>query len=420
MKKRTLLTVALFVFVAFPLIFGGTAMAKEKYGIAFLGDLTGPLGFWNAPRLVGIQDAIEYMNKTYGGIGGREVFLDWADTKSKIDIATSGYERLQAKGYPIWHTCGTGEQQILKARYEKDRSQCIYTCSTSPNVIYPPGYAFGTAAYYPDEWGAFVDWLVETWDFKKKGRGPRIAILTYGSGYGKALITDNFKNYAKKKGAEIVTTIFVPFVTVDATTPLMKAKKAGADWCIGQWIYQTVPPYLNANYKLKLGLKFAVNTFGVDDVMIYNAKPAEAAVGLTGITNWRLSWEDTPGLEIIRKTWKEKNRRPEDRGAAYILGWMNTWQTKRLIEETLKRVGSWDKITAKEIRKSSESWGKVDVNGLGTLTYGKNKRGTQDVRIAQVKKVKVGGKDVIRWDYASDWKTAPFLVKDEWRAALPY
>lgn len=56
--------------------------------------------------------------------------------------------------------------------------------------------------------------------------------------------------------------IFVPFVTVDAVTPLMKAKQAGADWCIGQWIYQTVPPYLNANHKLNLGLKFAVNTFG--------------------------------------------------------------------------------------------------------------------------------------------------------------
>jgi hypothetical protein len=227
-------------------------------------------------------------------------------------------------------------------------------------------------------------------------------------------------DYAKKKGFEHVETIFVPFVTVDAMTPLMKAKKAGADWCIGQWIYQTVPPYLNANYKMKLGLKFAVNTFGVDDVMIYNSTPQEAAVGLTGITNWRLTWEDTPGLNIIRRTWKEKNRRPEDRGAAYILGWMNTWQTKRLIEETLARVGSWDKITSKEVRLTSEGWGKVDVNGLGTLTYGKNKRGTSDSRIAQVKKVKVNGKEVVRWEYVTGWRTAPFLVPAEWQKPLPY
>ncbi|MGD2125873.1 MAG: ABC transporter substrate-binding protein [Desulfobacteraceae bacterium] len=420
MKKKVLGMLLVLTLVVFPMIFSGNALAKEKYGIGFLGDLTGPLGFWNAPRMVGIQDAIEYMNKTYGGIGGREVFVEWEDTKSKIDIATSGYERLRSKGYPIWHTCGTGEQQILKQRYEADRSQAIYTCSTSPNVIYPPGYCFGTAAYYPDEWGLFTDWVVENWDFKKMGRNPRFAILTYGSGYGKACITKEFMAYAKKKGFEHVDTIFVPFVTVDAVTPLMKAKKKGADWCIGQWIYQTVPPYLNANYKLKLGLKFAVNTFGVDDVMIYNSSPREAAIGLTGITNWRLTWEDTPGLNIIREIWEKKNRRPEDRGASYILGWMNTWQTKRLIEETLARVGSWDKITAKEVRITSESWGDVDVHGLGSLTYGKNKRGTSDSRIAQVKKVKANGKEVIRWEYVTGWRKAPFLVPEEWQKPLPY
>jgi hypothetical protein len=42
------------------------------------------------------------------------------------------------------------------------------------------------------------------------------------------------------------------------------------------------------------------------------------------------------------------------------------------------------------------------------------------VRIAQVKKVEVEGEEVIRWDYASDWRKAPFLVKEEWREPLPY
>jgi len=423
MKKKALWSILALSLLALALAFvlpSGNEAAKEKFGVAFLGDLTGPLGFWNAPRLVGIQDAIEYMNKTYGGIGGREVYLEWADTKSKIDIATSAYERLKEKKFPVWHTCGTGEQQILKARYEADRSQAIYTCSTSPNVIYPPGYCFGTAPYYPDLWGGFVDWVVENWDMKKEGRKPRLAILTYESGYGKACITDEFFKYAKDKGAEIVETIYVPFVTVDAVTPLMKAKKAGADWCIGQMIYQSVPPYLNANHKMNLGMKFAVNTFGVDDVMITNSNPPEAAIGLTGISNWSQTWEDTEGMKIIRKTWEEKNRRPEDRGASYILGWMNTWQTKKVIEETLKRVGSWDKVTSDEVRKTSESWGQVDVNGLGQLTYSKDKRGTPKARVLQVKKVNVGGKDVIRWEYVTDWRELPFLVKEEWRAPLPY
>jgi hypothetical protein len=262
--------------------------------------------------------------------------------------------------------------------------------------------------------------VAENWDYKKMGRNPKIAMLTYGSGYGKACITDELFEYAKKKKVDFVDTIFVPFVTVDAVTPLMKAKKAGADWIIGQMIYQTVPPYLNANHKMKLGLKFAVNTFGVDDVMIYNSKPQEAATALYGLTNWRQTWEDTPGLRIIKETWKKKNRRPEDRGASYILGWMNTWQTKKVIEDTLKRVGSWDKVTAEEVRKTSEGWGDVDVNGLGTLTYGLDKRGTSNVRVVKVNKTKVDGKDAYRWEYLTDWRQAPMLVKKEWQKALPY
>ena len=127
--KRNFL-IALCLSVIFILILSSSAIyaqstpkakEKEKFGIAFLGDLTGPLGFWNAPRLVGIQDAAEYLNKHHGGIANREIFVDWADTKSKIDIATSGYERLKANKFPVWHTCGTGEQQMLKPRYEEDR-----------------------------------------------------------------------------------------------------------------------------------------------------------------------------------------------------------------------------------------------------------------------------------------------------------
>jgi ABC-type branched-subunit amino acid transport system substrate-binding protein len=418
MKRQSRWIMLIFVAVAFPMIFSASAPAKEKFGIAFLGDLTGPLGFWNAPRLVGIQDAMEYINQNQDGIAGREIYLDWVDSQSKIDMATSGYERLKAKGYLVWHTCGTGEQQMLKARYEDDRSQVLYTCSASPGVMYPPGYVFGTDAYFPDKWGLFVDWLVQNWDFKKMGRKPRIAVLTYPSGLGKAILAEEFLNYAKEKGVEIVETVFIPFVTVDAATPLMKAKKAGADWCIGMWLYQTVPPYLNENYKQKLGLKFAITL--VEDVVVANANPKEAAIGLVGLSNWTMTWEDTEGIKIIRQTWEKKNRRPEDRGASYILGWMNTWQTKMVVEQTLKKVGKWEKVTAAEIRKTTESWGKFDIMGLGRVDYGKNKRGVGIQRVCEVKKVKVGGQDVIRWEYASDWMSAPHLVPQKWQEPLPY
>ena len=61
MKKKALWSILALSLLALALAFvlpSGNEAAKEKFGVAFLGDLTGPLGFWNAPRLVGIQDAI--------------------------------------------------------------------------------------------------------------------------------------------------------------------------------------------------------------------------------------------------------------------------------------------------------------------------------------------------------------------------
>ncbi len=340
---------------------------KDEIVVAFLGDLSGPVGFWNAPRLVGIQDAIAYMNEKAGGIAGRKITLSWFDHKSDVALAEKGYRKLKLQHPLIWHTCGTGEQQLLKPLYEKDQSQILFTCSTSPGVIYPIGYVFGTAPYFPDQFGAFIDWLVETWDKAKMGRMPRIAFVTYNSGYGRACITRESLDYAKSKGIEIVDTIYIPFVTTDALTPLLKAKNAGADWVFGQWLWQTVPPYLLANHEHELGLRFCVTSFGVDDVMIQ--KSGEAAEGLTGITSWYSPAEDTPGVKLVKEIISEKERRPEDRGASYFLGWMNMWQTKMALEQTLERVRDWDKVTPQEIMITLEKWNDVDVHGLGRLSY---------------------------------------------------
>jgi len=380
------------------------APAKDEIRVAFLGDLSGPVGFWNAPRLVGIQDAIDYFNEKMGGIAGRKVKLSWVDHKSDVALAEKGYRKLKSEHALIWHTCGTGEQQLLKPLYEVDKSQIIFTCSTSPGVIYPVGHVFGTAPYYPNQFGAFVDWLVETWDREKVGRMPRIAFMTYNSGYGRACITPESLAYARSKGVEIVDTIYIPFVTTDPLTPLTKAKKAGADWVIGQWLWQTVPPYLIANNKYKLGLKFCVTSFGVDQVMIQKA--GKAAEGLTGITSWYLPGEGTPGVKQVNEVIHKKRRRPEDRGSSYFLGWMNMWQTKMALEQTLERVKEWKEVTPHEIMITLEKWNDIDINGLGRLSYSPTDRGADIIRIVQVK----GG----HWTAVTDWRKSPNLVPLEW------
>lgn len=399
------LCIGFLVLICFVRASRGANSSGNDFTIVFLGDLSGPIGFWNAPRIVGIQDAIDVINDSFGGIGGRRVRLEWRDHRSNVALAEQYYKELRSPDHIIWHTCGTGEQQMLKLLYEEDKSQIIFTCSTSPGVIYPTGHVFGTAPYYPDQFGAFVDWLTETWDEKGMGRKPRVAFVTYKSGYGRACISEEGLEYARKKGVEVVDTIYVPFVTTDPLGPLQRAKAAGADWLFGNWLWQTVPPYLKANKEHSMGLRFCVSSFGVDQVMISGG--GDASEGLTGISSWYLPGEDTQGMKLINEVLAQKFRRPEDRGSSYFVGWMNMWQTKQSVEETLVRVGSWDRVTPHEIMLTLEKWTDMNITGLGRLNYSETDRAARSVRVVQVKDGK--------WQPATDWRAAPDLVPEEWK-----
>jgi len=372
--------------------------------IGFLGDVSGPLGFWNAPRIVGIKDAIEYINSNYGGIGKRKVKLEWRDHKSNAGLAKKYYKELLIKSDNILLTCGTGEQQLLKPLYEKDKAKIIFTCSTSPGVIYPTGHVFGGAPYYSDQFGVFIDWILEDWKNKKLKGKPKIAFMTYSSGYGRACITKETIEYAKQKDVEVVDTVYIPFVTIDPLTPLLRVKNAGADWIFGQWLWQTVPPYLIANKQHKLGLRFCVNSFGVDQVMITNAK--DAAEGLIGISSWAQSIEKSWGNDLARKTIIEKKRRYEDQGSSYYWGWLNMWFARRAFEETLNKMGSWDKVTTKEIMLTLESWQNINIAGMGKFHFTSILRAPLIMRVIQVQNGE--------WVPVTEWINGKNLAPKEW------
>ncbi len=383
--------------------------ADDEYlNIGFLGDVSGPIGFWNAPRLVGIQDAIEYVNNEMGGVRGKKLKLDWRDQKSDAGLHLKYYNEMKANTYLIMHTCGTGEQQMAKPFYERDKSKIFLTCSMSPGVLYPVGHVFGTGLYYPDQFGAFFDWVAENWNYQKEKRNPRVAFMTYNNAIGRVCLEPEVLAYAEKRRVDIVDTIFIPFITIDPLTPLLQAKEAGADWLAGMYLWQTLPPYLKANKEYKLGLKFFVSNMAVDDVIVSDS--GEAAEGLTGVTSWTLTSEVTTGMEIINRTIKKKNRKSEDRGISYILGWMNIMQTKLALEETLTRVKSWDKVTVPEIMLTLESWTDKDILGLAKFTYSPTHRGPSKARMVQVENG--------QWKVIKDWFSATSLVPEEWKKPI--
>lgn len=385
------------------------------FGVGFLADLSGTLGFWNAPRVVGLTAAYDWISKNEYGIAGRKPIIRWYDHKSSASEARAGYAKLREK-YIVNHSCGTGEQQMLKPQYDPDKFLTL-TCSNSPNVIYPVGYAFGISPYWTNQYAAFIDWVI------KEGKGTKMAYITYPSAYGRAYITPETEAYNKEKGIKVVADLACPWAPPDPDSILRAAKAAGAEIVFTNMMYATMGPLLKANYDGGYNLLFAVNSLSLDEATIALAGKDEKtgkwkADGIIGISNYvnaadlddpKSPFYGSKGMTLLNEYWDTHFVRPADRAGSYIQAWLEAFMAKEAVEETLVRVKSWDKVTSREIRLTMEGkdwWGR-NVKGMIVTNYSPRDRDPKMARIMQVRDGK--------WVGLTGLFETKNLVPEEWR-----
>ena len=404
MRKILLVMVALLVIslLVFPAT-GSKPAAKEKYfTMYFWADMSRIFGFVNVPRLLGIQDTIYWINKYKGGVQGRKMRVEWADHTNDLAVGATIYERWRTKdNFMFMGVCGSQENEAFHDRYAEDEV-VVSSCGASETGIYPAGYAFATIPMYSDQLANFVDYITSTWDWKKQGRAPRLAFMTYDSPFGRACLQPIALDYAKKKRVDIVDTQYIPVIVTNAETPLTRAKKAGADYVYGQLLWQTLIGLAKANHKLGFGLKFGTNNFGVDEPLIMVG--GEAAEGILGTTPYKL-WSETndPFIQRATKIADEQKRRRKDLLNAYFLGVANVLTVYDLLNQLVPKVG-WEGINGRVLRRQLETWGQdYDLHGLVKFDYTPQYRSPMTARLAQIK----GG----QWVPVTDWNRMPGLIK---------
>ncbi|HIE17455.1 MAG TPA: hypothetical protein EYP71_04600, partial [Dehalococcoidia bacterium] len=201
------------------------AVKPDKVIIHHFGDLSGPYAPITAPLIHGFADFVEWFNAE-GGIDGVPVDQMFRDTGGKLDAALAAYAAFkESKPYPIVMLLyGSAESEALKERFIEDKIFC-FTNSSSPTAIYPPGYEFATIPSYCDSFGAFIDWVTEVWA-KKTGQKVKLAILTWDSTYGRAIMVGEVRQYAESKGVEIVAEEVFGLRDMDVSTQLTTIKAA--------------------------------------------------------------------------------------------------------------------------------------------------------------------------------------------------
>ncbi len=410
MRKILLVSVALVVIslLVFPAS-GPKPAAKEKYfTMYFWADMSRIFGFVNVPRLLGIQDTIYWINKYKGGVQGRQMRVEWADHTNDLAVGATIYERWRTReNFMFMGVCGSQENEAFHDRYAEDEV-VVSSCGASETGIYPAGYAFATIPMYSDQLANFVDYITSAWDWKGKGRAPRLAFMTYDSAFGRACLQPIALEYAKKKRVDIVDTQYIPTIPVDAATPLTRAKKAGADYVYGQLLWQTLIGLAKANHKLGFGLKFGTNNFGVDEPLPMLG--GEAAEGILGTTPYKL-WSETndPYIQLATKIANEQKRRRKDLLNAYFLGVANVLTVYDLLNQLVPKVG-WDGINGRALRRQLETWGQdYDLHGLVKFDYTPEYRSPMTARLAQIKSG--------QWVPVTDWNRMPGLIKADLKGA---
>jgi branched-chain amino acid transport system substrate-binding protein len=191
--------------------------AEKPYKIGSLQPLTGGAAVGGKTALVGIQMAVDRINKS-GGINGRPVELIAEDDESKPDVARRKSEKLTVENEIDVHVGGFLSNICLACTpvWEEQKivnmiSVCLDTTLTTSKCN---RYTFRPFDYAPAQAVAFAPYLVN-----KLGKRWHIAYADYAWGQS---TRDAYASEIKKAGGEVVGTTGIPLNTADMTPFLSK------------------------------------------------------------------------------------------------------------------------------------------------------------------------------------------------------
>src|SRR3989449_904154 len=189
----------------------------KAFKIGTLQPLSGAAAAGGKTALVGVQMAVDRINKS-GGINGRPIELIVVDDESKPDVGRRKSEKLAVEDNVDVHVGGFLSNICLACTpvWEEQKivnmiSVCLDTTLTTSKCS---RYTFRPFDYAPAQAVAFAPYMVN-----KMGKKWHIAFLDYAWGQS---TRDAYAEQIKKNGGEVVDTTGIPLGTADMTPFISK------------------------------------------------------------------------------------------------------------------------------------------------------------------------------------------------------
>ncbi len=222
----------------------------KSYKVGSLQPLSGTAAAGGKTALVGVQMAVERINKA-GGLHGRPIELIVADYESKPDVGRRKAEKLAVDDKIDAHVGGYLSNVCLACMpvYEEHRivnmvSVCLDTTITTTKCS---RFTFRPFDYAPAQAVAFAPYLVG-----KMGKKWHIAYLDYAWGQS---TRDAYVQQIKKAGGDVVETTGIPLGTADMA-PFVSKFTGLFDGIFGIFFGANAVNFASAIYDLGLTRKY--------------------------------------------------------------------------------------------------------------------------------------------------------------------
>jgi len=410
MERKRMMGILMFCFLLMVTFSSNTLAEKpDSITLAIISDMTGPYAAVAGPMNPGAVDACAYVNEELGGIDGVKIKLVLRDMEGKVALGLQQYAGLiEMKPKPLFFVVfQTPTAEALRKKIVADDVLGFFPASI--DCLFPQGNTVSYWSLYPSFGALFMKWVKNNWE---EERNPRVAIITWDTAYGRAILTKEVFDYAKKIGVDIVAKELFGVRNVDLTTQMVRIRAKNPDWLLTNSLGSGPLAIMKAAKDLGMKVRLG-NSLGSDWATIrLNPSIFQDCITMTQCVSY--DNKDHPGVKKVLSYLKKYNRSEKEQVALYITGWQYLLMVHKVVSDAVAKVG-WDNLNNDALRKelfSLTDWEPLD--GLVKVTYTKKLPATPWAKIYKVKGEKLvppGSK----WGGKGEWVKCPDMTPAKYR-----
>ncbi|NVK41724.1 MAG: ABC transporter substrate-binding protein [Oceanospirillaceae bacterium] len=263
----------------------------------------------NAGRVYGqaIIDSVNWINAN-GGINGKPIDLDTAETSYLVPRAMAAYRKWQTQGVLAIQGWGTPTTEALTKFVGEDRVP-FFSSSYAASLTDPTGqysgratpYNFFYGPSYSDGCRGLVQWAKNDWQTRGETRPPRFVHVGENHPFPNAP-KKACAAYAEELGFEVLPSISVPMVPGDFHAECQRLQEAAADYAFLANTDASVSALLRSCRDTPLNTQFMSNIWGFDEnVMKTAGAVADGVVWVMAAPKWG---DEVPGMYTVQEVSK--------------------------------------------------------------------------------------------------------------------